>query len=89
MKFYQGGDNLWFSLPLDRSVNDGLSGEEYWLIYFSKDGIVQLYNGMKDPYMCKVDLLDAFVHCMICLQDRHLLGFTWENTYGEPRILVL
>jgi hypothetical protein len=76
------------SWPPTLSINEFINRHDYTFSYTSVDEAVKLCQKYETPWMCKVDLKDAYMHCMVRPQDRHLLGFTWEEK-GETEYWMM
>jgi hypothetical protein len=76
------------SWPPTLSINEYINKHDYTLSYTSVDEAVKLCQKYETPWMCKVDLKDAYMHCMVRPEDRHLLGFTWEEK-GETEYWMM
>ena len=70
------------SSPHGSSINDYISKEEFSLHYATFDPALSLVarNG-KDALMAKLDIKHAFRLCLVCLEDRELLGTHWQGQY--------
>ena len=53
------------SWPPGQSINDGISPDECSLEYTTVDKATELCKNLSDPYMCKIDLSDAFLYCVV------------------------
>ena len=70
------------SFPPGSSINEFINRHDYTLTYSTIDNVVDMCRKYKEPWLCKMDLKDAFMHCMVSPKDRHLLGFTWKGENG-------
>jgi hypothetical protein len=68
------------SWPPTGSVNDFIAEEECKMQYITLDTILDHVRVMgKNVYQCKLDLADAFKHCIVRPSDWDLLGSTWTS----------
>ena len=65
--------------PGGKSVNDGITAEECTMTYVSVMDAVRVLEKYRDPWMFKTDMREAFLSVMVHPDDRHLLGFTWQE----------
>lgn len=66
------------SYPHADSVNALIDPEEFSVQYSSVDDAVKAIQDSGDPYLCKIDLKDAYKAVGIHPSDWHLLGFRWD-----------
>ena len=67
------------SWPPGKSVNEFINKHDYAFNFSTIDEAVQRCKQYNTPYMVKLDITDAYMHCTVRPEDRHLLGFTWEE----------
>ncbi len=64
------------------SVNTDLSKDEYSVSYTSINQVVDIKNQIppdQPVYLCKIHLEAAYMACAVCKNDRHLLGFSFQE----------
>ena len=66
------------SYPHSTSVNSSIDPEDYSLHYSSVDDAVSAIRQVRDPYLCNLDLKDAYKAIGVHPADWHLLGFRWD-----------
>jgi len=67
------------SWPPGESVNEFINKHDYAFSFSTIDEAVRRCQQYDTPYMVKLDITDAYMHCVVRPEDRHLLGFTWEE----------
>ena len=67
------------SWPPGMSINEFINKYDYAFHFSTIDDAVQRCRQYDTPYMVKLDITDAYMHCIVRPEDRHLLGFTWEE----------
>ena len=65
------------SYPHGRAVNSSIDPESYSLHYTSIDNAVEACRRRDFPFLCNIDLKDAYKHVGVDVGDWHLLGFKW------------
>lgn len=70
------------SWPPGKSINEFINKYDYTFSYATIDQAARMCLKYKTPWMCKVDVKDAYMHCAVRHEDQHLLGFTWINEQG-------
>ena len=73
------------SYPHGRAVNSSIDPEAYSLYYTSIDNAVDACRNRDRPFLCKIDLKDAYKHVGVAPRDWHLLGFKWALPEVGPR----
>ncbi len=71
------------SYPPNHSVNDGINREDFSLTYASVDDAVTLLGKYQNPWMCKLDLANAYMSVKVRPDDVPLLGFSWPDYQGK------
>ena len=71
------------SWPPGQSINECINKHDYTFSCSTIADAVSRCRKYKTPYMVKADITDAYMHCMIRPDERHLLGFAWDN--GQKR----
>ena len=70
------------SAPLDHSINDGISKEEFTLRYSTVDDAVRIIRELgPNTLLAKMDIKSAFRTIPVRPQDRELLGIYWQQKY--------
>ena len=70
------------SAPLDHSINDGISKEEFTLRYSTVDDAVRIIRDLgPDTLLAKMDIKSAFRTIPVRPEDRELLGIYWQQKY--------
>ena len=68
------------SFPPGGSVNDGIDGNDFPLLYSRvDDAIAFIVQEGRGTLLAKVDIRDAYRLIPIHAHDRHLLGMSWDN----------
>jgi hypothetical protein len=67
------------SWPPGENINEFINKHDYTFSFSTIDAAVQRCLKYATPYMVKLDITDAYMHCMIRPEERHLLGFSWES----------
>lgn len=68
------------SWPPSGAVNDFIADEECKMQYITLDTVLDHIRAADCPmYQCKLDLCDAFKHCIVRPSDWDLLGSTWTS----------
>ena len=72
------------SWPPGQSVNEQIT-EDCSVHYVTIDDIVNQVKsfGVKGVKMSKLDLENAYKHIFVRVEDRHLLGITWDTTNSD------
>ena len=77
------------SYPPKSSVNDHIDGDLYSLQYSTIDQAVNhVLRYGQGALMTKLDIKNAFKHIFVSPKDWHLLGLTWESSYGSTEYYV-
>ena len=70
------------SAPLDNSINDGISKEEFTLRYSTVDDAVRIIRELgPNTLLAKMDIKSAFRTIPVRPEDRELLGIYWQQKY--------
>lgn len=68
------------SWPPSGAINDFIADEECKMQYITLDTVLDHIRAADCPmYQCKLDLCDAFKHCIVRPSDWDLLGSTWTS----------
>ena len=67
------------SYPPGSSINEFINKHDFPMSYVTIDQVVKMCAKYKDPYLVKLNVKDAYMHCIVKREERHLLGFTWEE----------
>ena len=77
------------SWPPSQSVNDFIPSDKYAVSYMSIDDVVyKILQYGQGTLMAKLDLQDAYHHCLVRPEDWHLLGTSYvdrESSRGQVR----
>ena len=70
------------SAPFGKSINDGISADDYSLHYKTVDDAIKMIQRYGSGcYMAKLDLKHAFRICPVRPEDWELLGIYWKGRY--------
>ena len=67
------------SWPPGKSINECINKYDYAFSSSTIADAVDRCLKYKTPFMVKADITDAYMHCMIRPEERHLLGFAWDT----------
>ena len=86
----KGQTNKW-RLIMDLSLPTGHDGieKEFCTFYYASisDAAMQLNALGKGALMAKMDIKQAYRNIPVALEDRHLLGISWDNTVYVDQVL--
>ena len=67
------------SWPPGESINECINKYDYNFSFSTISDAVSRCLKYKTPFMIKADITDAYMHCVIRPEERHLLGFSWDH----------